>query len=154
MNAMDGGHSGDSPQDVLELLVSAASGEEGAVTEVIRPAAIVPEESARSILMELALRDIRTGGLWLAEPTVWQRFDRPGGSGPEPQLVGSLQVAYGTPTRYEITIYRVTVTRLGTERGWTVGSLTDEALGYGGLTLAGCPRARLDVPPKPFRFAG
>jgi hypothetical protein len=139
--------------DMLELLVSEALGEEGSVTEVIRPAAVIPAESTRSILMELALRDIRSGGLWLAEPTVWRRFDRHVGEGAEPGLLGSIQVAYGTPTRYEITVYRATVTRLGTDNGWTVGTLCDEALQYGGLTLAECPRAELNPPPKPMRFA-
>jgi len=138
--------------DVLELLVSEASGDEGSVTEVIRPAAIVPEEAARHILQELVLHDARVDGVWLAEPTVWRRYDRPLDSDEPANLIGSLQVAYGTPTRYEITIYRVTVTRFGTERGWTVASLCDEALQFGGLTLEACPRAELGAPPKPFRF--
>jgi hypothetical protein len=137
--------------DMLELLVSAASGDEGAVSEVIRPAAIIPEESARTVLMELALRDQRSGGLWLAEPSLWRRFDRPAGPGAAPDLMGSIQVAYGTPTRYEITLYRVTVTRQGAVAGWTVATLCDEALGFGGLTLADCPRAALSPPPSPFR---
>jgi len=127
-------------------------GDEGSVTEVIRPAAIVPEEATRSILMELALRDVRAGGLWLAEPSTWRRFDRPDGGERKPQLLGSLQVAYGTPTKYEITIYRVTVTQYGTDRGWTVASLCDESLAFGGLDLATCPRASLGAPPKPFKF--
>jgi hypothetical protein len=143
---------GDTPVDMLELLVSEALGDDGAVTEVIRPAAIIPEEATRSILMELALRDVRAGGVWLAEPSVWRRYDRPAGQGAEPQLLGSIQVAYGTPTRYEITVYRVTVTSLGQERGWTVNSLSDDALRFGGLTLAECPRAQLKPPPKPFKF--
>src|SRR4051794_36825888 len=139
--------------DVLEMLVSEASGgDEGSITEVIRPAAIIPEESARSILMELALRDVRTGGLWLAEPSVWRRFDRPADDGSQGDLIGSLQVAYGTPTRYEITVFRVTVTAYGAEHGWTVASLCDEALHYGGLNLADCPRAQLSPPPQPFRY--
>ena len=84
----------------------------------------------------------------------WQNFgyDRPLDSDEPANLIGSLQVAYGTPTRYEITIYRVTVTGFGTERGWTVASLCDEALQFGGLTLEACPRAELGAPPKPFRF--
>ena len=36
--------------------------------------------------------------------------------------------------------------------GLTVAGLTDEALGYGDLTLAECPRAAVQPPPKPFRF--
>jgi hypothetical protein len=154
MNTNEAADEGVSAMNMLELLVSEAMGDEGSVTEVIRPAAIVPEEATRSILMELALRDIRAGGLWLAEPSVWRRFDRPDGGGQKPQLLGSLQVAYGTPTKYEITIYRVTVTSLGQAGGWSVESLTDEALSFGDLTLDDCPRAELHAPPKPFRFAG
>lgn len=128
---------------------------EGAVTQVIRPAAIIPEAAARLILVELALRDVSNGGLWLSDPSRWARYDSPwtglgdpGGSG----LVGTIQVAYGTPTRYEITIYRATVTARGQSAGWSVGSLCDEALALGGLDLANCPRASLTAPPKPFRY--
>ena len=129
--------------------------DDGLVCQVIRPAAIIPEESARSVLVELALRDVQNGGLWQAEPTLWSRYDRPwpgDGTAGDSELIGTIQVAYGTPTRYEITIYRVTVTRYGTDHGWTVESLGDEALRLGGLDLASCPRARLAPPPKPFRF--
>ena len=137
-----------------ELLMAEAY-DEGVVSEVIRPAAIVPEESARAILVELALRDVQNGGLWQSEPSLWSRYDRPWQSYGNPagaELIGTVQVAYGTPTRYEITIYRVTVTQFGTDNGWTVASLCDEALGFGGLDLANCPRATLGAPPKPFKF--
>ncbi|MBA2698562.1 MAG: hypothetical protein H0U61_07290 [Nocardioidaceae bacterium] len=137
-----------------ELLVAAAY-DEGVVTEVIRPAAIVPEESARAMLVELALRDVQNGGVWQSEPSLWSRYDRPWlgyGAPGDAELIGTIHVAYGTPTRYEITIYRVTVTRFGTDRGWSVSSLCDEALGLGNLDLAQCPRAGLAEPPKPFRF--
>lgn len=129
--------------------------DEGVITEVIRPAAIVPEEAARAILIELSLNSARTDGLWLAEPSRWARYDQPWDDADLPgaaRLIGSIQVAYGTPTRYEITIYRVTITTVGAELGWTVQSLSDEALGYGDLTLAQCPRAALTPPPKPYRF--
>jgi len=129
--------------------------DEGVITEVIRPAAIVPEESARAILVELSLHSVLAGGTWLAEPSRWSRFDRswdsagaPGSSG----LLGTIQVAYGTPTKYEITIYRVTVTRLGSDLDFSVASLSDEALGFGGLTLAQCPRVAMAAPPKPYRY--
>ena len=129
--------------------------DEGVVTEVIRPAAIVPEESARAVLVELALRDVQNAGLWLSDPSRWARYDGPWegpGQPGESQLIGTIQVAYGTPTRYEITIYRATITRRGTQLGWTVSKLCDEALGFGGLDLATCPRASLTSPPKPFHF--
>ena len=76
----------------------------------------------------------------------------PGPPAPASVLLGSLQVSYGTPTKYAITIYRATVTTLGSDFGWTVEGLCDEALGYGGYTLAECPRADLKPPPKPFRM--
>lgn len=129
--------------------------QDNSVTEVIRPAAIVPEEAARAILVELSLRDVRSGGLWLADPSGWLRYDRPFADAPvpgqEPQLIGTIQIAYGTPTRYEITVFRVSVTRHGSEQGWSVQSLCDEALGFGDVTLEECPRATLNDPPKPFR---
>jgi hypothetical protein len=129
--------------------------DEGMITEVIRPAAIVPEEAARAILVELSVNSVHADGLWLAEPSRWNRYDRPWPSeNPDDAtgLVGTLQIAYGTPTKYEITIYRVTITRLGASLGWTVQSLCDEALGFGDLSLDDCPRAALSAPPKPFRF--
>ena len=130
--------------------------DDGVVEEVIRPSAVLPESAARLVLVELALRSIEGGGLWNATPTTWQRYDRPHDPGDptpiEQRLIGTMQVAYGTPTRYEITIYRATITRLGTDQGWTVESLCDEALGYGGLTLATCPRASLATPPRPFKM--
>jgi hypothetical protein len=137
-----------------ELLMSQAY-DEGVVTEVIRPAAIIPEESTRAVLVELALRDVQNGGVWQSEPSLWSRYDRPWegyGSPGGAELLGTIQVAYGTPTRYEITIYRVTVTKFGNDQGWTVNSICDEALEFGGLDLASCPRATLSSPPKPFRF--
>lgn len=139
----------------LERLANEAV-DEGVVTAVIRPSAILPEGATRDVLMQLALNDVRVGGLWQADPSVWRRYDRPwdgtdGGPG-QAALLGTIQVAYGIPTRYEITIFRVTVSELGDRLGWTVESLCDEALGYGGLTLATCPRATLAAPPRPFRF--
>jgi len=134
-----------------ELLIFDAL-DDGVVTEVIRPAAIVPENAARAILFEMSMQDVRAGGLWHAQPTLWRRYDTPW-EGQQPgaaRLLGTLQVAYGTPTRYAITIYRVTITAEGTLHGYNVNNLTDEALGYGGLTLDSCPRAQLQPPPPRF----
>jgi hypothetical protein len=138
----------------LEMLASEVY-DEGVVTEVIRPAAVLPEEAARAVLVEMAVRDVRNGGTWAAEPNLWRRYDRPFDGNGLPggaELIGTMQVAYGTPTRYEITIYRATITRFGNENDWTVESLCDEALGFGGLDLASCPRASLQPPPRPFRI--
>jgi hypothetical protein len=128
--------------------------DEGIVTEVIRPAAIVPDEAARVIVAELQRQSVDRGGLWVATARQWARYDRtgvrPDGS-PAGDLVGAIEAIYGAPTKYEITIYRATVTSVGTAAGWGVESLVDEPLAYGGLTLATCPRASLQPPPPPFR---
>ena len=141
--------------DLLDQLV-AETQDEGVVTQVIRPAAVIPEEAARSVLMQLALRDVRIGGHWDVEPNVWRRFDVPWDTGADDhggsELMGTIQIAYGVPTRYEITLFRATITREGTAAGWTVEALCDEALQLGGLTLSSCPRADLAPPPRPFRM--
>jgi hypothetical protein len=140
----------------LELLRTELD-DDGIVTEVIRPAAIIPETAARIIVRELEARSPAAGGVWTATTRIWNRFEAPGVDGdgePTAALIGRMEVAYGTPTRYEITIYRATLTSVGTASGWTVESLCDEPLSFGGLRLATCPRASLRPPPRPFRFGG
>jgi hypothetical protein len=127
------------------------------VTEVIRPAAVLSELNARRVLDGLTKDDVRSGGRWHAEPGCWRLFERPWKGRDERSaeaagLIGSIQVAYGMPTRYEITIFRATVTVAGTRAGYTVESLCDAALGYAGLTLATCPRIDMQPPPRPFRM--
>lgn len=139
---------------IIEMFSTEMS-DDGVVTVVIRPAAVLPEGSARAVLRELADRDVRLGGHWLTEPTLWKRWDQPWAEAESPgpaELIGSIQVAYGTPSRYEITIYRATITHLAVATGWTVELLCNEALGFGGLDLEICPRADLKDPPRPFRM--
>jgi hypothetical protein len=126
-------------------------------TEIIRPAAVLPEQAAVAIVRALRANDVSRGGLWNATSAIWQRFDKPwdpltglrGGA----SLVGTICVAYDTPSRYNITVYRVTVTEEGMGSGWTVDRLCDEAFTHGGLSLASCPRAELLTPSPvdPFR---
>jgi hypothetical protein len=141
-------------REAFEALASLQYGEP-AVSEIIRPAAVLPEMAARAVLTELMHRDVRAEGTWLADPALWRRYNRAwtGGDESTAHLIGTLQVAYGTPTRYEITVFRATITPFGAEAGWTVSQLCDEAFGYGGLTLASCPRASLVPPPRPFRLS-
>jgi hypothetical protein len=40
------------------------------------------------------------------------------------------------------------VTAAGVAAGWSVTRLCDDAFGYGGLTLANCPRAELRAPAR------
>lgn len=108
------------------------------------------------MLAELERQDVSRGGVWNATVGLWQRYDVPwsgedGGMGAA-RLVGTIAAVYGTPSRYEITIYRATITDYGLATGWTVEGLVDDALQYGDLTLASCPRADLVAPPAPDPF--
>lgn len=114
--------------------------------EVIRPAAVLPETAARQVLVELAYDDVRASGCWATSPGVWARYDRPWdgpGTPGNALLLGVLQVGYGAPTRYAITVYAAGVTAVGREHGWSVATLCDDALAYGGYTFATCPRVDL-----------
>ncbi|GAC1607780.1 MAG: hypothetical protein NVS3B26_02200 [Mycobacteriales bacterium] len=141
--------------DAVELFAAEVY-DEAAITAVIRPAAVLPESAARMVLVELAHRDVRASGCWDSTPVLWQRYDRawngPGTTPGDAMLMGSLYVTYGTPTRYAITVFRVTITPAGADAGWSVEALCDEALAFGGYTLDSCPRAELAAPPKPFRL--
>lgn len=121
---------------------------------VIRPAAIVPERAARDVLRWLEEQDVTRGGVW-AHGTSWvQRFsgpfDGPSGMRGSAVLLGSVHMTWD---RFEATIYRADVTPEGLRRGLTVERLCDDLLSSVGLTLATCPRARLQEPPHrdPFR---
>jgi hypothetical protein len=125
-------------------------------TTVIRPSAILADRDARRVLDALEARDVSKGGVWSASPGLWQRYDRPwdgpGGMRGNAQLVGTIGTVYGTPSKYDITIYRVTVTMFGAEHSWTVERICDDALQYADLTLESCPRTSLNAAaPDPFR---
>ena len=128
----------------------------GDATTVIRPSAVLAEAAARAVVRELESRDVSHGGVWSASSGLWQRYDVPwdgvGGTRGSAQLVGTIAAVYGTPNKYDITIYRVTTTDHGRETGWTVDTLCDDALQYADLTLATCPRAALAAPPTPDPF--
>ncbi len=122
---------------------------------MIRPSAILADRDARAVLKELESRDVSRGGVWSASPGLWQRFDRPwdGSNGLKgsSKLVGTVGAVYGSPSKYDITIYRVTVTDHGAANGWTVERICDDALQYGDLTLASCLRTTLGrTAPDPF----
>jgi hypothetical protein len=126
-------------------------------SRVIRPAAVLREVEAAALQRLLEEQDVSQGGVWNVGPGVWQRYDKPwdgiGGMSGTARLVGTIGVVYGAPSRFEITIYRVTVTTAGREMGWTVDTVCDDALSQVGLTLADLPRADLVDPPTgdPFR---
>jgi hypothetical protein len=122
---------------------------------VIRPSALLKDQDAHRVLVALEQRDVSRGGVWSATAGLWQRYDEPwggeGGSRGGSQLVGTIGVVYGTPSKYDITIFRATVTEHGLAEGWTVDRLCDDALQHADLTLASCPRTTLTSPaPDPF----
>jgi hypothetical protein len=127
------------------------------VSHVIRPAAVLRRLEGERVLTALARLDVADGGVWNTNPGLWQRYDKPwdgvGGMAGTSKLIGTIGTTYGAPTRYDITLYRVTITTHGAELGWTVEAICDDALGYAGLTLASCSRAELKNPPvaDPFK---
>ena len=124
---------------------------------VLRPSAVLPAWVAADVIESLQARDVAMGGVWSASIGLWQRYDMPWdgrwGARGRAQLVGAIGAVYGTPTRYDITIYRVTLTVHGRAEGWTHERLVNDALQYGRVTLAQLPRARSSEPPSPLRLA-
>ena len=141
----------------LELFMTEAY-DEGVVTEVIRPGGDPARGLGRAaVLVELAMRDAHGHGVWHAQPTLWRRFDRPwdGPSGSQGSALLRRHDAGRVRDPDASTRSRSTARpspASAHENGWTVESLCDEALGFGGLDLASCPRAELAPPPKPFQF--
>ncbi|MBV9098704.1 MAG: hypothetical protein JO079_11670 [Frankiaceae bacterium] len=124
-----------------------------AASEVIRPAAVLWELSARAILRALAADDVTVGGVWSARTGVWRRYDKPWDSPDSPGSalhLGTISCVYDSPHRYSVTIYRASVTTAGIRAGWTVENLCDDALQYADLDLASCPRVELRPPPRPY----
>jgi hypothetical protein len=126
--------------------------------EVIRPAAILSEAAARQILHGLALDDVRSGGHWWARVGTWRRYHEPwppGSQHPGDALpIGALSCVYDSPSRYCVTVFRVSMTSYGLSLGWTTASLCDDAFRHAALTLADCPRASMPLPPRPFHQVG
>ncbi len=122
--------------------------------EVIRPAAVLSEADARLILRGLAEDDVRSGGHWWTRVGTWRRYDAPwveGADEPGDAVhIGTISSVYDSPSRYCVTVFRVSLTAYGLRQGWTTASLCDDAFQYAGLTLEGCPRAMLAAPPRPF----
>lgn len=126
------------------------------VSEILRPAAILPERAARAAISALGADSVAAGGVWLTTPTTWTRFDRPWTSTDDPgqaRVVGRVYISYGSVSQFEIRIDRATITHEGALLRWTIAALCDEVLLTAGLTLSTCPRARINPPPKPFTSA-
>lgn len=125
-----------------------------AAQEVIRPAAVLSETAARTILKALSEDDVREGGHWWTRVGTWRRYEAPWAPGAdrpgEAVHVGTISSVYDSPARYSVTIFRVSLTAYGLRKGWTTSSLCDDAFKHAGLSLDDCPRAALPAPPRPF----
>lgn len=134
---------------------SPAGGSRSAVEEVIRPAAVLSETYARQILTGLAADDVRLGGHWWTRVGIWRRYAKPWADGAQEPgdavHLGTISCVYDSPSRYCVTVFRVSLTDRGLQESWTTESLCDDALQHAGLTLRDCPRASLAAPPRPFR---
>ena len=131
--------------------------DEFASQEVIRPSAVLSETHARLILAGLGADDVRSGGHWWTRVGVWRRYEaawpeNADGPGDAPHI-GTISCVYDSPSRYCVTVFRVSMTAYGLRSGWTVSSLCDDAFAHAGLTLADCPRASLTPPPPRFKHA-
>jgi hypothetical protein len=124
-----------------------------ATDRVIRPAAIVPEAAARLLMAWVADHDVTHGGVWAHDIGYFKRFSGPfdgvAGMRGSAVLLGSIHVTWD---KYDVTIFRVSLTDEGAEKGYTVESLCNELLVHAGLTLATCPRADLAPAPVPDPF--
>jgi hypothetical protein len=120
---------------------------------VIRPAAIVPEREARMLMAWVAVHDVTHGGVWAHDVGYFKRFSGPfdglAGMRGSAVLLGTIHVTWD---KYDVTIFRVSVTDEGAARALTVESLCNELLVHAGLTLATCPRADLAPAPVPDPF--
>ena len=120
---------------------------------VIRPSAIVPEAAARELLAWVAAHDVTCGGVWAHDVGYFKRFSGPfdgiGGMRGSAVLLGTIHVTWD---KYDVTIFRVSITDEGVARRMTVEGLCNELLVHAGLTLATCPRAQLAAAPVPDPF--
>ena len=120
---------------------------------VIRPSAIVPELAARQLLAWVAVHDVTHGGVWAHDVGYFKRFSGPfdgvAGMRGSAVLLGTIHVFW---EKYDVTIFRVSITEDGAARGMDVEGLCNELLLHAGYTLATCPRAELAPTPAPDPF--
>ena len=126
-----------------------------ALASQVRPALVLAERQARSLLDAAAANDVARGGLFTTNPACIQVWDRPwdATSGPgESVHLGSVDWSYDTPVKHYVTIYRAMVTDAGHATGETTLSILGRVLSLTGIPLDGA-RVTLATPPArdPFR---
>jgi len=121
----------------------------------VRPALVLAERQARSLLDAAAANDVTRGGLFSTSPACIQVWDRPWDSASaagESVHLGSVDWSYDTPVKHYVTIYRAMVTDAGHVNGETTLSVLGRVLALTGIPLDGA-RVTLAAPPArdPFR---
>src|SRR3954454_20625276 len=120
---------------------------------VIRPAAIIPEHAARQLMAWVAVHDVTHGGVWAHDIGYFKRFSGPfdgvGGMRGSAVLLGTIHVTWD---KYDVTIFRVSITEDGVAVEMTVEAACTDPLAHAALTRATCPRATLAPAPAPDPF--
>lgn len=122
------------------------------VATQVRPAIVLPDREARSLLSAAEKADVSRGGCFSAGPAGIQVWSGPWngllGRHGDAKHLGSVDWSYDTPTRHYITVYRVLVTMEGNAAGETPQSLLDRVLALAGVDA---PRDALALPVPPPR---
>ncbi|MCW2714109.1 MAG: hypothetical protein JWN88_1156 [Frankiales bacterium] len=128
-----------------------------AVASQVRPAIILPDREARTLLHVAEREDVSRGGCFSAGPAgvqVWSGpWDGAGGSRGTSEHLGSVDWSYDTPNRHYITVYRVLVTVKGVASGFTPADILRHVLELAGLTADAGVTLAMEAPPArdPFR---
>lgn len=125
------------------------------VATQVRPALVLTEKQARTLLAAAEHGDVGRGGCFSAGPAGVQLWSAPWdgelGTHGTSEHLGSVDWCYDTPSRHYITIYRVLVTARGAAAGQTTSGLLARVLSMAGIANGG--QAQLAPPPPrdPFR---
>lgn len=122
-----------------------------ALSSQVRPALVLAERQARTLLDAAEANDVARGGLFSTTPACIQVWDRPWPNEREPGdaiHLGSVDWSYDTPVKHYVTIYRAMVTDAGHQHEETTLSILGKVLALTGIPLDG---ARLSMPAPPAR---
>ena len=119
----------------------------------IRPAIVLPDREARTLLAAAEREDVSRGGRFSAGPAgvqVWSGpWDGAGGSHGTSEHLGSVDWSYDTPSRHYITVYRVLVTVKGVAGGYSPADILKHVLDLAGLAAASEVALAMEPPPAP-----
>ncbi len=126
----------------------------------VRDDVVLAAERARALLAEAAQRDVARGGVFSPGPAGVQVWSGPwnavsGGPGTAEHL-GSVDWSWDSPATGYVTVYRVMLTKAGSQRGLTTDALLTDVLALAGVdapTRSAVPAAglALPLPRDPFR---